>query len=270
MLNRMQLAIIRKDIHAITSNKRILSVLIVVPIVMTVVMPLSIILPILLSPPDSPDIEQFAMMLYSTGFVEATYNMPNDDLRKAILGLIINNILPLFFLMIPMTASSVMAASAFVGEKEKSTLETLLYCPLPLREIFGAKIMASFFVGFAVSALSFAVMSVVVQVVIAVATGSLVMPNINWLIIMLLVSPAVSLIAINMIVRGSAKAHSAEESQQRSVFLILPVILLAVGQFTGVLMMNVLIFLAMGLVLAVIALLMFKGSFGKFQYETLL
>jgi len=270
MLNRMQLAIIKKDIHAITSNKRILSVLIIVPALMTLVMPLSMILPILLSPPDSPDIEQFAMMLYSAGFVEATYDMPYNDLRRAVLGLIMNNVLPLFFLMIPMTASSVMAASAFVGEKEKSTLETLLYCPLPLKEVFGAKIMASFFVGFTVSALSFAVMSLVVQVAIALATGGLVMPNINWLIIKLLVSPAVSLIAINLIVRGSAKARSAEESQQRSLFLILPVILIAVGQLTGVFMLNVFIFLAMGLVLALLALLMFKGSFGKFRYETLL
>lgn len=39
-------------------------------------------------------------------------------------------------LMIPVMASSVMAASSFVGEKEKHTLETLLYSPLSLKQLF--------------------------------------------------------------------------------------------------------------------------------------
>jgi hypothetical protein len=98
----------------------------------------------------------------------------------------------------------------------------------------------------------------------------MVLPGVNWLIVMLLVSPAMSLLAINLIVRGSAKAQSFEESQQRSVFLVLPVILLVVGQFTGLMLLSAWLLLAAGVVLAAIALFMFRGSYSKFQYEALL
>ena len=47
--------------------------------------------------------------------------------------------------------SSVIAASSFAGEKEKHTLETLLYSPLSLRQLFQSKILAGFSVGMMVS-----------------------------------------------------------------------------------------------------------------------
>ncbi len=87
---------------------------------------------------------------------------------------------------------------------------------------------------------------------------------------MLLVSPAIALIAITLIVRGSAKAKSVEESQQSAVFLIIPVILLIAGQFTGVLLINAWILLAVGAVCALLAWLLLKKCMGRFTYELLL
>jgi ABC-type Na+ efflux pump permease subunit len=167
-------------------------------------------------------------------------------------------------------ASSVMASGSFVGEKEKSTLETLLYCPLPLKKIFNAKILASFLLSMAVSVFSFIIMMVVTGILFFALTESTITPNINWIIIILLVSPAASIISINLIVRNSAKAQSSEEAQQSSLFLVLPVILLFVGQFTGIMIINIKLFLLIAAVLAIIAALTFKSSFGKFNYEALL
>ena len=88
--------------------------------------------------------------------------------------------------------------------------------------------------------------------------------------VLLLVSPAISLIAVTLIVRGSAKAQSVEESQQVAVFLLLPLLLLIVGQFTGVLLMNVWILLGLGVVCAVLAWILLQKSMGRFTYEKLL
>ena len=96
------------------------------------------------------------------------------------------------------------------------------------------------------------------------------MPDISWLIVMLLVAPAISLVAIAITVRGSAKAQTIEEAQQRAVFLIFPVIALVVGQFSGVMMINLCILLVLGIVLAVLAVMLMKGAEGKFTYEKLL
>jgi len=262
MMNGMQMAIIKKDLQNITSNKRMFSALLIVPIVMSVFLPTIFVLTIAFSPVDSQDFKQLADLLGP--------NIPTGNLQELVIDLLFNSILPLFFLIIPIMASSIMAATAFVGEKEKSTLETLLYCPLPLKKIFNAKIMASFILGIGVSLLSFIIMTIVVEIELRFTMGSFVIPGISWLAMMLLVAPAISLIAIALIVRGSAKAQTSEESQQRSVFLLLPIMLLVVSQFTGIMMINALMFLGIGVVLAIVALLMLKSSYGNFQYETLL
>ena len=47
--------------------------------------------------------------------------------------------------------------------------------------------------------------------------GTFLFPDAKWLLIMLLVSPAVSLIAIILIVRTSARAQSIEDAQQGAI-----------------------------------------------------
>lgn len=163
-----------------------------------------------------------------------------------------------------------MAASSFVGEKEKRTLETLLYSPISIKQVFEAKIWASFLMSMLVSFLSFVLMVLVTQLEIMLTTGSLLLPGIIWLVVMLLLSPAVALIGITVIVRGSAKAGSTEEAQQRSSLLVLPIVLLIVGQFTGLLLVNIWMLFGMSVVIAAIALLLMYGSFRKLNYETLL
>ena len=100
--------------------------------------------------------------------------------------------------------------------------------------------------------------------------GRLLIPSVSWLVVILLLSPAISLIAITLIVRGSAKAQSVEESQQAAVFLILPVILPIAGQFTGVFLMNVWILLGLGVICAILAWFLLQKSMGRFTYEKLL
>lgn len=262
MLSHMQKALIKKDLRNVTSNKRLFSVMLIVPLVLTVVLPSIFILATIFAPEDAGDLQSLLDLMPQS---EQT-----GDLSHMVISLVLNNIMPVFFLMIPIMAASVMAASSFVGEKEKRTLETLLYCPLSLKQIFNAKILASFILSMMVSLISFIVMILVVEAEILLTTGGIILPDIGWLVLMLLVSPAVSLIAIILIVRGSAKAQTMEESQQRSVFLILPIILLAMGQFTGIMLVDFWLLLGLGIICAAIALLAMKSSFRKFNYETLL
>ena len=155
-------------------------------------------------------------------------------------------------------------------EKEKHTLETLLYCPMSVKQIFRSKVAASFILSMTVSLISFLAMILVLEFETFFLMGNLLLPSVNWLIILLIVSPAVSLIAVTLIVRVSAKAQSVEESQQSAVFLIIPLILLIAGQFTGVLLLNKWILLGIGAVCALLAWLLLKKCMGRFTYEMLL
>jgi len=262
MINPMQAAIIKKDFRNIVSNKRLFPVLLIVPLIFTIVLPSVFILTISFAPDDMSDLQPLIDMM-PTG---KQYESPSH----AFIALVLNNIIPVFFAMIPIMAASVMAASSFIGEKEKRTLETLLYCPLTLKEIFQSKVWASFLVSMLVSFSSFIVMLIVVETEVLLITGSMILPDVSWLAMMLVVSPSVSLLAITLIVGGSAKAQTVEESQQRAVFLIIPLLFLFVGQFTGIILINAWYLLGMGAVIAVLAAVLMKRSEKRYTYEVLL
>lgn len=261
-MNTKQLAIIKKDIRSITSNKQVFMVMLIVPLALTIVLPSILVFVTALVPETTSN---FQVLL---GMLPITAQQGNQE--QLILGLVLNKIMPAFFLMIPIMASSVMAASSFVGEKEKHTLETLLYSPLSLKQLFQSKILAGFLVGMMVSFISFSAMMIVLEIEMFFLTGSVIIPDISWVIVMFLVAPAISLVAISITVRGSAKAQTMEEAQQSAVFLIFPIIALVIGQFTGVIMVSTWLLFGLGIVLALIAALLMKGSVGKFTYEKLL
>ncbi len=261
-MNKEMLAIIKKDIRGITANRRMMISLLVVPIVLTVFLPTVFILTTYLMPTEVAELQKLLTFLPE--------NQQAQNINDALAGLLLNYFLPLFFLIIPVMASSVMAASSFVGEKEKHTLETLLYAPLSLRQIFRAKVFAAFLLSMFVSFLSFSIMLIVLETEVTLTSGSFILPGIQWLFIMLLVSPAISLIAVTLIVRTSARAQSMEDAQQGAVFLLLPILMLLAGQFTGVMLISPLALLGIGAVCCCIAAVLLRQCMGRFTYEMLL
>lgn len=262
MINSMQKAIIKKDFLSVITNKSLLPAFIVVPLLFTFFLPLLFIFIIHFVPDEMAEFQQLIDMM--------PLSRREDTINRTIIALILNYIMPIFFTIIPIMAASITAASSFVGEKEKRTLETLLHCPLPLNKVFHSKVWASFLLSMAVSFASFVVMLITVETGTLLTTGSLISLDISWLIVMLIVSPAVSLLAITLIVKGSAKAQTMDEAQQRAVFMILPLILLIAGQFTGVILINAWYLLAIGVIIAVIAVALMKGAMKNFTYEILL
>ena len=254
-------AIVKKDFRGVAANRRLFPALFIVPLMLTIVLP-SIFTITIHFVPEDPDIRKLLSLLPESARLES--------LELTLSSLIFNHILPVFFLVIPIMAASIMAASAFVGEKERHTLETLLYCPLTLKQIFQAKVLACFLLSMLVCLTSFAAMLLVMEAELYFLMGRLLLPSVSWLVVMGLVSPSISLIAVTLIVRGSAKARSVEESQQSAVFLVIPLFALIVGQFTGVLLMSTWILLGLGAVCAAIAWILLQKSMGRFTYEKLL
>lgn len=261
-MNVRQLAVIKKDIRGVTLNKQVFAVLLIVPLALVIVLPSIFVLVTAFAPDAASDFQKILDMLPADNGARSQ--------QQRIFGLILNNIMPVFFLMIPIMASSVMAASSFVGEKEKHTLETLLYSPLSLKQMFQAKILAGFSVGMMVSYISFAAMMLVLELEVFLLTGKAILPSSSWLAIMLLIAPAISIIAIAVTVRSSAKAQTIEEAQQRAVFLVFPILALLIGQFTGILLISAGLLWGVGAVLAALDVLLMRGAAGSFTYEKLL
>lgn len=260
-MNANQIALIKKDIRSIVSNKQTLAVMLIVPIVLTIVLPSIYIIGAALEP---ESISEFQVLLDMLPVTDG-----NSD-NSQFLWLLLNKLMPIFFLIIPIMSSSVMAASSFVGEKEKHTLETLLYSPLSLKQLFHAKILAGFSVGMAVSYISFAAMMLLIELEAFFMIDSFVIPDIGWLVIMLLIAPAISLAGIAITVRSSAKARTVEEAQQRAVFLVFPLIALIIGQFSGILLIGPWLMLGLGVILAALDVLLMRKASASFTYENML
>jgi len=262
MINSMQLAIIRKDIRGITVNRNMFLSLLILPLIFAVFFPSIMVMILVFAPTDLNDYQVLLQLL--------PVDQQLDSTTRMIIKLMMDQMFPVFLTMIPIMSASVMGASAFVGEKEKRTLETLLYSPLSVRQIFQAKVLACLTLSMFVTLLSYLVMLIVLQVEIVLTTGSALMPGVSWIIVPLLISPAVALIAITLIVSGSAKAKTMEESQQKAAFLVMPIAALMAAQFSGLIMINVWTLLIIGIILAVTGVTLILRATRKFTYELLL
>ena len=197
-------------------------------------------------------------------------SLRSGNMELELMGMILNYILPVFFLIIPVMAASIMSASAFVGEKEKHTLETLLYCPLSVKQIFCAKVMASFFLSMLISFISFLAMLLVLEAETLFLMGSFLLPGISWFVILFLLL-AFCFPDRNYFDRaGFCKGSECARVPAGRCFSGYPLLLLAVGQFMGVLLVNTWILLGLGALCALAAGLLLKRSMGRFSYEMLL
>ena len=69
-----------------------------------------------------------------------------------------------FFLIVPLMVSSILAADSLVGEKERKTLEGLLYTPLTDAELYVAKALVAMLPALALTLVSFVIYTIVVNV----------------------------------------------------------------------------------------------------------
>ena len=92
-MNIGQFALIKKDIRGITSNKQIFAVLLIVPLVLTIVLPSIFVLVISFAPDAAADFQKLLDML----------PVPNGEYsqQQQIFSLILNQIMPPFFLIVP-------------------------------------------------------------------------------------------------------------------------------------------------------------------------
>lgn len=242
LITNAELALMKKDFAEIWNVKMVRSTLVVLPILMVIFLPIMFICMILFVPENQMNgLDQMMKLLPLTE--------KNLTIQQAMFYIMTNVISPMFFLMIPLMSSSVSASCSFVGEKERKTIETLLLTPLSVKSIFKAKVLGCTVLSVAITAISFAVFSAVTGV------GDYLLHmkfffNWNWLVLVVLLAPALTVFGVIFMVLVSGESKSYMESIQLSGYIILPLVLLFVGQFTGLFQLDALILLCVG-VLAV-------------------
>ena len=80
------------------------------------------------------------------------------------------------------------------------------------------------------------------------------MPNVLWGVMILWIAPAVAAVGLGIMVRVSIRVNNTQEAQQLGGAVVLPLVILAVGQTTALLLAGVVITFLAGLVLWIIAI----------------
>ncbi|MBE6087797.1 MAG: ABC transporter permease [Clostridium beijerinckii] len=258
-------ALIYKDINELISSKRVILPMTIVPIILTIIVPLGILIGANFIGSDSSTITKMAPLIRKLPYEYTTYTPAQLLVKVAI-----NFMFPSYFLIIPIMCSSVIGASSFVGEKEHKTLESLLYTPISMEQLLRAKILGVFIPSYIVTLISFISIGIIFNIGGFIYFGKLIFPDIKWLIIILWLSPAINLLSLILTVMVSAKSETFQEAQQISGFLVIPVILVLIGQMTGVLLLSSFIMIVAGGVLLILDYALIKRISSKFIPEKLI
>jgi ABC-type Na+ efflux pump permease subunit len=264
-MNKSEKALIYKDINEITSSKRVILPMTIVPLILIVIMPIGLFIGVNFIGNDASMITKLAPLLKKLPYEYASYSE-----AQLLIKVMINFMFPSYFLIIPIMCSGVIGASSFVGEKEHKTLESLLYTPISMEQLLRAKILGVLIPSYVITLISFLVFGVICNIGGFMYFGGLIFPDIEWLIIIFWISPAINLLSLIFTVMVSAKSETFQEAQQVSGLLVLPVILVLIGQMTGVLLISNLVMFIAGGVLLILDYILIKRISSKFIPEKLI
>ena len=260
--------VFRKDLSEVLRNWEVMAPMIILPVILTVLIPATVTLV-----PDSMNGSSDADLMDSM-----IPNLP-DAIREMLSaypdGLQMTYIMLVyffapFFLIIPLMVSGVIASDSFAGEKERKTIEALLAAPFTDSELLMGKILVAFAPSMGVTLLGFTLYTVMVDALTVGRFGFLLLPNLTWLVMILCLAPAASLLGIGATVIISSRVKGFREAQQLSALLVVPVLVLLLGQASGFLIMGPTVLLMLTVVVLVVDAALFGVGVSLFNRERII
>lgn len=264
--------IARKDIKEASQNKSVWLPVLIVPLIFVVIMPVGMILGISSTtgtegnPMNDPD---FAIFLENMPDFMTQLISGLDTVQSSIV-LLLGYLFAPFFLILPLMFSTVIASESFAGERERKTIEALLYTPATDTELLMGKVMAGFIPAVLITLGSFIAYILVVNGAAYPVMGRIWFPLPSWYALILWVSPAISLLGIAATVLISARVQTFMGAYQSSASLVLLVLVLLAGQATGVVYLSVLVSLLIGAGIFVIDAVLMYYAIRTFNRDKLL
>lgn len=262
--------VFKKDWLEIKRNGQVLAPIIMLPLILSVLFPIILVFISNAPTQNMGPIDIRALLIH---------NLP-PDIQAQLAQFTENQIMVYFmvlylfapfFLLIPILASSVIGSDSFAGERERKTIEALLATPISDSELLLGKILVSFIPAMLITFVAFGIYASIVDVItFGMFNGMLLLPNVNFLIMVFGVAPTIALCSIGLTVIISAKVKGFKEAQQISAVLVFPVIGLVLAQVSGSLVLGPIILAALMVLLAVVDMAIFYFGVKIFQREEIL
>ncbi|MBE2255122.1 MAG: ABC transporter permease subunit [Ignavibacteria bacterium] len=255
-------AFIKKDLKTVFGDKLIYLPVVIVPAIFCIILPLGFIIGANFMPESTMNADFKNLPLPE--------ELSHLNMNEKFLYMSLNTIFPSLFLLIPVMSASIIAGTGFVGERENKTIESILYTPVSTTDIFNAKVLSAFIPSFIYTIFTFLVFLLIIFIGILISEVKIVFPYEKWLVLIFWLSPAIALLSVFIMVLVSAKAKTFQQAQQRIVYIILPVILIGVGQISGLFIVNTFIIFLLGLLVFVSDYFLYKFCINSFIPEKLI
>lgn len=259
---RADAALLKKDFYEIWSLRGIRLLLIVLPLLVSVILPVIFLLVILLIPIGGAE---SAVRLLSL--------IPASDfeygIREGLFCLVTDRICPMLFLSVPIIISAVTTSSCFVGERERGTIETLLLTPLSPKRLARTKLSGCMMLSLLVTVLSFILFTV------AASVGDILLKipfflNAEWLITLFLLAPLFALLSALCVLYFSGHEQRHDQAFRTSSFLMFPVVFMYTLPFAGLYQLNPIVLLFLSLFLLCLDFVLLVSLPHRFTAEKLL
>lgn len=264
-MHKNEWALIKKDMLEILSSKQVVWPMIFVPLLFVLLFPAVLLIGAAYVRGDSELLTEMAPLLAQ---LPQDYAMLTP--AQLLIKLAVDYIFPSFFLMIPIMSSGIIGASSFIGEKEHHTMETLLYTPISMEQLMRVKILGVFIPAYAVTLISFLVFAIIINIGGVIYFNDLIFPNVKWLLIIGWLAPAICLLSLIFTVLISARATTFQGAQQISGLLVLPIILVLIGQMSGLFILDDVVLIVLGGLLLVLDYFLIKRVARTFKPEKLI
>ncbi len=265
-------AIAKKDLLEVRQNRVAWLPMLILPLLFMVLLPLALIL----IPPATgltPDRlrSEFDLGLFLDHMppsVSAT--LLGLDPFQTILVVLLGYYFAPMFLILPLMFSTIIAAESFAGERERKTLEALLYTSATDRELFLGKVLAALIPALAISWFSFLLYALVLNIAGYGMFHRFWFPLPSWWVLIFWITPALAMLGIAATVLISARTRTFMGAYQASGSLVILVLGLLAGQIGGVLYLSVAGGLLIGFVFWLITLFLANLAIQSFQRNRLL
>ncbi len=264
-------AIARKDLKEVQQNKAAWIPALVLPLIFALVLPLIFSVLPQVMPVDDIEQELGDMRVLLENLPPAVQVMFNGLKLEQMFTIYMTAfmIAPLFLIM-PLMFASIVGADSFVGERERKTMEALLYSPTTDVELFFGKVLAAVLPAVGLSWLTYLIYIIVVNVSSFNLFGRIWFPLAPWWPMMFWLTPAFAVLGITATVMISARVKTFMEAYQLTGSLVIVVLALVVGQATGVLFLGVGMTFLIGTVLWIVDAILIYFNLRIFKRSSLI
>jgi ABC-type Na+ efflux pump permease subunit len=267
------LTIARKDWLEVRQNKAAWIPMLIVPAIFVVILPLifTVVLPgINVSPEDvmnsDADIAYFIEKMPPQLGQYVDLQNPMQSMIVVMLGIMFA---PMFLIM-PLMFASTIAAESFAGERERKTMEALLYTPASDADLFVGKLVAAAVPSIGITWISFLIYTVILNLMPYAYFQRFWFPLPTWWPLIFWITPALAILSIAVTVLISARVQSFQGAYQLSSSLVILVVALFAGQLSGFLYLSVGIELLLGAVFWAVAFFLVYLAVQTFNRESLI